>query len=205
MTDTKLLLATTNRGKTQEIKEFLKGLPVRIYSLHDLNIKAFFEEKGRTFLDNAEGKSLFYSQNWEDMILGEDSGLEIDHLDGAPGIVSARFSDPGATDEKNIQKVLLLMKDVPPKDRLARFVSCMVLSRKGKVLTTIQEEVQGVINTEKKGRSGFGYDPIFYYPPLQKTFAELAPAEKNKVSHRGQALTRLKDYLRKNISHFSES
>lgn len=205
MTDTKLLLATTNRGKTQEIKEFLKSLPVRIYALHDLNIKAFFEEKGRTFLDNAEGKSLFYSQNWEDMILGEDSGLEIDHLDGAPGIVSARFSDPGATDEKNIQKVLLLMKDVPPKDRLARFVSCMVLSRKGKVLTTIQEEVQGVITTEKKGRSGFGYDPIFYYPPLQKTFAELAPAEKNKVSHRGQALIRLKDYLRKNISHFSES
>jgi len=205
LTDTKLLLATTNRGKTQEIKEFLKSLPVRIYALHDLNIKAFFEEKGRTFLDNAEGKSLFYSQNWEDMILGEDSGLEIDHLDGAPGIVSARFSDPGATDEKNIQKVLLLMKDVPPKDRLARFVSCMVLSRKGKVLTTIQEEVQGVITTEKKGRSGFGYDPIFYYPPLQKTFAELAPAEKNKVSHRGQALIRLKDYLRKNISHFSES
>jgi len=205
LTDTKLLLATTNRGKTQEIKEFLKSLPVRIYALHDLNIKAFFEEKGRTFLDNAEGKSLFYSQNWEDMILGEDSGLEIDHLDGAPGIVSARFSDPGATDEKNIQKVLLLMKDVPPKDRLARFVSCMVLSRKGEVLTTIQEEVQGVITTEKKGRSGFGYDPIFYYPPLQKTFAELAPAEKNKVSHRGQALIRLKDYLRKNISHFSES
>ena len=195
MTDTKLLLATTNQGKTKEIKDFLKSLPIRILTLHDLKVEAFFEEKGQTFLDNARGKSLFYSQDWEDMILGEDSGLEIDQLDGAPGIMSARFSGPEATDEKNILKVLDLLADVPPETRQAKFVSCMVLSRKGKVLTTIQEEVQGYITVEKKGSSGFGYDPIFFYPPLQRTFAELSPYEKNAVSHRGRALKRLKDFL----------
>jgi XTP/dITP diphosphohydrolase len=129
------------------------------------------------------------------MILGEDSGLEVDHLDGAPGVISARFSGPGATDEKNIIKVLRLIRDVPPERRQAKFVSCMVLSKQGKILASILEEVQGFITTEKKGQSGFGYDPIFYYPPLEKTFAELTPKEKNAVSHRGRALNRLKTYL----------
>jgi XTP/dITP diphosphohydrolase len=195
LTDTKLLLATTNQGKIKEIKGYLHNLPVRVFSLHDLKITAFFEETGQTFLDNARGKSLFYSQDWEDMILGEDSGLEIDHLDGAPGIISARFSGPGATDENNIIKVLNLLRGVPPELRQAHFVSCMVLSQKEKVLTIIQEEVHGFIAREKKGRSGFGYDPVFFYPPLQKTFAELSPEEKNAVSHRGRALKRLRSYL----------
>ena len=195
MTDTKLLLATTNQGKTQEINDFLKNLPAQVFSLKDLKVRAFFEEKGRTFLDNARGKSLFYSQKWKDMILGEDSGLAIEYLDGAPGIFSARFSGPGATIEKNIMKVLDLLKDVPQKKRQAKFVSCIMLSLQGKVLTQIQEEVQGVITTETKGRNGFGYDPIFYFSPLKKTFAELSPDEKNKISHRGRSLKRLKDFL----------
>lgn len=195
MTDIKLLLATTNQGKIKEIKDFLKSLPVQVFSLHDLKVETFFDERGHTFLDNAQGKSLFYNQKWEDMILGEDSGLEVDHLEGAPGVISARFSGAGATDEKNILKVLSLMKDVSPERRQAKFISCMVLSKKGKILASFQEEVQGFITTEKIGQSGFGYDPIFYYPPLDKTFAELTPEEKNTVSHRGRALTRLKIYL----------
>jgi XTP/dITP diphosphohydrolase len=201
LTDIKLLLATTNQGKTQEIKYFLKGIPVQVISLQDLKVSLFFEEKGHSFLENARGKSLFYGQKWKDMILGEDSGLVIEHLDGAPGIISARFSGAGATDEKNILKVLELLKDVPKKSRQAKFVSCMVVSLQGKVLTQIQEEVPGFITTEKKGSCGFGYDPIFYYPPLQKTFAELSPEEKNKISHRGRALKRLKDYLEEYIHH----
>jgi len=199
LTDTKLLLATTNQGKTQEIKYFLKSLPVQVFSLQDLKVKLFFEEKGHTFLDNARGKSLFYGQKWKDMILGEDSGLVIEYLDGAPGIISARFSGSGATNEKNILKVLDLLENIPKKSRQAKFVSCMVLSLKGKVLTQIQEEVQGFITTEKKGGNGFGYDPIFYYPPFQKTFAELSPEEKNRISHRGRALMRLKAYLEEHI------
>ena len=168
-------------------------------------MRPFFEEKGHTFLDNALGKSLFYGQKWKDMILGEDSGLAIDYLDGAPGIFSARFSGPGATDEKNILKVLGLLEDVAKKNRQAKFVSCMVLSLQGKVLTQIQEEVQGFITFEKEGRYGFGYDPIFYYPPLQKTFAELPPEEKNEISHRGRALKRLKDYLKEYTHHLLDA
>jgi XTP/dITP diphosphohydrolase len=201
LTDTKLLLATTNQGKTQEIKDFLKSLPIQVFSLQDLKVRVFFKEEGHTFLDNSRGKSLFYSQKWRDMILGEDSGLEIDSLNGAPGIISARFSGPGATDEKNIRKVLHLLENVPKKSRKAKFVSCMVLSLQGKILAQIQEEVQGYIITEKKGRFGFGYDPIFFYPPLQKTFAELSPEEKNMVSHRGRALKRLKAYLEAHTRH----
>jgi len=139
------------------------------------------------------------------MILGEDSGLVIEYLDGAPGIISARFSGAGATDEKNILKVLDLLKDVPPKSRQAKFVSCMVLSLQERVLAQIQEEVQGFISAEKKGDCGFGYDPIFYYPSLQKTFAEISPEEKNRISHRGRALKRLKAYLEEYIHHLPDA
>jgi XTP/dITP diphosphohydrolase len=123
------------------------------------------------------------------------SGLAIDCLQGAPGVRSARFSDPGATDEKNIAKVLKLMEGVPEEERKARFVSCLVLSQKEKILAEITGEARGVITSTKKGRFGFGYDPIFYYPPLDRTFAELSPEEKNEVSHRGQALKQLKVFL----------
>ena len=195
MIDAKLLIATANQGKTAEIKTYLADLPIEVLSLSDINVREFFQEEGQTFLDNARGKSLFYSRNWEDLILGEDSGLEIDFLRGAPGILSARFSDPDATDEKNIDKVLSLMEGVPFEKRQARFVSCMVLSRRGEILAEIKEDVRGFITREKSGESGFGYDPVFFYPPLNTTFANLTPAEKNNISHRGRALKRLKDYL----------
>jgi len=195
----KLLLATTNRGKTREIKDYLTELPIQIYSLLEFDSKKSFPEKGKTFLENALGKSLFYSQEWDGLTLGEDSGIEIEYLNGAPGVLSARFSGPHATDEKNNQKVLQLLTDVPQDKRKTRFVSCMVLSQKGRVISQIQESVEGFIALEKRGLFGFGYDPLFYYPPLQKTFAELKPEEKNKVSHRGRALKRLKEFLVKKM------
>jgi len=114
---------------------------------------------------------------------------------GEPGVLSARYSGPQATDEKNNRKVLERMKDVPEERRKARFVSCLVLSRKGEVIREIKEFVEGRIAFEKKGTQGFGYDPLFYYPPLEKTFAELLPEEKNQVSHRGRALKKLKEFL----------
>jgi len=191
----KLLIATTNQGKAREIKSFLQGLPLEILSLDDLGHSEPFSEKGRTFDDNARGKSLFYSQSWEGLTLAEDSGLEIEALRGEPGVLSARYSDPQATDEKNNRKVLERMKDVPEERRKARFVSCLVLSRKGEVIKEIKESVEGRIAFEKKGTQGFGYDPLFYYPPLEKTFAELLPEEKNQVSHRGRALKKLKEFL----------
>lgn len=199
LTDIKLLIATTNQGKAEEIRSLLKGLPLVVASLLELNSRDIYGEDDSSFLVNARGKSLFYGQKWEGLTLGEDSGLEIDFLHGAPGVRSARFSDPGATDEKNITKVLKLMEEVPEEKRKARFVSCLVLSQGGKILAEITGEVRGVITSVKKGQSGFGYDPIFYYPPLNRTFAELSPEEKNAVSHRGQTLKQLKVFLQKHF------
>ncbi len=190
-----LLLATTNKGKVREIKSFLEDLPLTIQSLEELDQFNPFSETGRTFDENAREKSLFYSMNWEGLTLAEDSGLEIEALSGEPGVLSARYSGEQATDEKNNQKVLDRMKDMPCEERKARFVSCMVLSQKGKVIKEIKESVEGNIAFEEKGTHGFGYDPLFYYPPLNKTFAEILREEKNKVSHRGRALKKLKEFL----------
>ena len=196
MTETPLLLATTNQGKKREIEADFFELPIRIFSLADLKIYDSFPETGETFMDNATGKSLFYSQKWEGLTLGEDSGLEIEYLNNAPGVFSARFSDPGATDEKNNDKVLNLLEQVPDKERTARFVSFMVLSQKEKVIIELEGWVEGIIARERRGENGFGYDPLFFYPPLNRTFGQLSDKEKNKVSHRGRALIKLKAFLK---------
>ncbi len=196
MTERKLLLATTNPGKIKELKSHLTGLSFQILSLPDLDINMVYPETGHTFMENARGKGLFYSQYCEDLTLAEDSGLIIDHLDGAPGVFSSRFAGPEATDEENLQKALFLLEGLSWEKRSARFVSCMVLCEKGTIIKEIQENVEGFITTKKRGSNGFGYDPIFFYPPLNKTFAELLPEEKNMVSHRGRALTRLSSFLR---------
>jgi XTP/dITP diphosphohydrolase len=195
-----LLLATTNQGKIREMQAFLAELPILISSIQNLRVGSSFQETGKTFKENARGKSLFYSRKWEGITLAEDSGLEIDYLKGAPGVISARFSGPIATDETNIEKILDLMKEVEQEHRKARFVSCMVLSRKANLIKTIMGYVEGYITFQKKGTNGFGYDPIFYFPPLKKTFAELRPEEKNIISHRGQALKKLKSFLSLNYS-----
>ena len=195
MTKKGLLLATTNQGKIKEIKDYLEELSLEIVTLEELSPKPIFVEKGQTFLENARGKSLYYSQRHPLLTLAEDSGLEIEYLKGAPGVFSSRFSGAQATDERNIRKVLKLMKGVPLEKRKAQFVSCLVLAAEGKTIKEIRESVKGIITFEKKGNYGFGYDPIFFYPPLKKTFAELLPAEKNSVSHRGRALKKLKAFL----------
>jgi XTP/dITP diphosphohydrolase len=195
LTEEGLLLATTNQGKIRELKVRLQGLPLRIYSLRELTVPHVFPERGQTFLENARGKSLFYSRYGKGLTLAEDSGLEVVYLQGAPGVYSARFAGSDATDEANLQKILRLMNGIPPEKRQARFVSCMVLSHKGQIIKEIQEFVVGRIAAQKKGRNGFGYDPIFFYPPLGKTFAELSAAKKNTVSHRGRALEKLHTFL----------
>lgn len=196
MTEIPLLIATTNQGKKREIEAELFEFPVRSLSLADLKIFESFPETGKTFLDNARGKSLFYSQKWDGITLAEDSGLEIEYLNGAPGVHSARFSNPGATDEKNNDKILFLLEQVPDSKRKARFVSFMVLSQKGIVITELEGWVEGTITRERRGENGFGYDPLFFYPPLNRTFGQLSNQEKNKVSHRGQALLKLKAFLK---------
>jgi XTP/dITP diphosphohydrolase len=191
----KIILATTNQGKFREIKEYLAGLPVEFLSLKDLGPEEDVEEKGKTFLENARLKSLAFSLNSDFLILAEDSGLEVSYLGREPGIYSARFSAPRATDDKNIQKVLRQMEGVPWNQRRARFVSCAVLSRKGKILKEVRGQVRGYIAFKKRGDQGFGYDPIFFYSPWKRTFGEITPAKKNKVSHRGRALRKMKAFL----------
>jgi XTP/dITP diphosphohydrolase len=168
-----------------------------IVSLADLNeIREPYPETGSTFLDNARGKSLFYGRGFGGYTLGEDSGLEIDALEGAPGVYSARFAGPQATDETNIAKVLRLMQGIPREKRSARFVSSLVLSRGGRVIREFQDRVEGEILEACRGSGGFGYDPLFHHPPSGRTFAELAPEEKNRVSHRGRVLRRLRRFLK---------
>jgi XTP/dITP diphosphohydrolase len=192
---TPLLLATTNAGKIREIRKALQGLPLSVLGLGDALPGLAYRERGSTFAANARGKSLFYSRRWPGLTLAEDSGLEVDALGGAPGVRSARFSSPAPSDKKNIRKVLRLLRAVPPAGRGARFVCVMVLARGGRVVKEIRGEVRGRIGLEGRGRNGFGYDPIFYYPPLRGTFAELDPAAKNRVSHRGRALRKLIRFL----------
>jgi len=189
------LLATTNPGKVREMQFFLQDLPLQIMSLEDLPPMGPCEETGATFMENARSKSEFYSQRWDGLTLAEDSGLEIDQLQGAPGVHSARFSAPQASDAKNISKVLSLLRGIDRECRKARFVSTMAVSLQGAVLKEIEAHVSGIITSSPKGRHGFGYDPIFYYPPLHKTFAELQPDEKNRISHRGKALQKLRLFL----------
>jgi XTP/dITP diphosphohydrolase len=192
---TSLLLATTNPGKVREIRKALLALPLTVFGLGEVLPGLAYRERGATFAANARGKSLFYSRHWKGLTLAEDSGIEVDALGGAPGVRSARFSSPRPTDEKNNQKVLRLLRAVPPAGRRARFVCVMVLANDGRIVKEIRGEVRGRIALHSRGQNGFGYDPLFYYPSLRKTFAELSSGEKNKVSHRGRALRKLSRFL----------
>jgi XTP/dITP diphosphohydrolase len=190
-----LLLATTNAGKARELRHGLRGAAVRVLTLDDLGIRSEYPETGSTFAANARGKSLHYAALSGLPTLADDSGLGVDALGGAPGVYSARFSDPGATDAKNIRKVLSLMDGVPPGKRGARFVCAMALSYEGRVLKTTHGVVRGRIIGEPRGSSGFGYDPIFFYRPLGRTFGQLSTVEKESISHRGRALEKMIAFL----------
>ncbi len=191
-----LLAATKNQGKLKEIEKLFSGgsIRVKLYFLPDFHITVDCPEMGKTFIENAEQKSRFYGKLVPGIYtMGEDSGLAVEALNGGPGIYSSRYSGPGATDEKNIVKLLEQLKDI--ENRKAKFVAAVCLSKNGQVIRTFTSEVEGIIIYEKRGSGGFGYDPVFYYPPLKKTFAELATEEKNRISHRARAFQKLKDFL----------
>ncbi|MGB7294246.1 MAG: RdgB/HAM1 family non-canonical purine NTP pyrophosphatase [Candidatus Aminicenantales bacterium] len=191
----KIVLATSNPGKLREIRHYFEGLPLTLLFLKDIGATENVEEKGKTFLENARLKSLAYSCLSEYPTLAEDSGLVVEHLGGAPGVLSARFSDPGATDERNIQKLLRLLAGIPWSERRARFVCQLVLSQRGRILKEYCGQVRGYVALEKKGDRGFGYDPVFFYGPFRKTFGQVPAERKNTVSHRGRALKKMRLYL----------
>jgi XTP/dITP diphosphohydrolase len=193
----KLLVATTNAGKVREIGRALAGRPFEVVSLAQILPEASYRERGRTFLENARGKSRRYARLSGLLTLAEDSGLEVEALGGAPGVHSARFARPDPTDERNLRKVLRLLRDAPRPKRGARFVCAMVLSGPDGIVAEVLGEVRGIIAEFPKGSNGFGYDPIFYYPRLGKHFAELSAETKNAVSHRGRALDKMIKVLRR--------
>lgn len=196
---TKLLLATTNAGKVREIGLLLEGLPYEVIGLQDLpQAPPPVDETGTTFTENAVLKSEYYFAQTRLLSLSDDSGLEVDALDGAPGIYSARFAGAGATDADRVVKLLEALQDVPDAQRTARFVCSIAITGeiKGEVQTQVFEGfAAGLITRAPRGTHGFGYDPVFFDPALGRTFAELSRDEKSGRSHRGKALTAAKVVL----------
>jgi XTP/dITP diphosphohydrolase len=187
---TQLVIATRNAGKLREFRELLIPLESKVLSLADLSIDAEFEETGNSFAENARLKALAYSGLTRLPVLADDSGLEVDALGGRPGIHSARYAGPGASDSDRIRKLLgELEKSGGGRD--ARFVCSLALAQEGVVLLEAEGECRGLIANEPRGTRGFGYDPVFYFPELGKTYAELDPEEKNRYSHRARAAASL--------------
>ena len=150
-----------------------------------------FEEKAPTFAENAAGKALHYSRIEEGLIFADDSGLVVPALGGAPGVVSARYAGADATNSQRIEKLLQEMREVRGEKRAAHFICAIALARQGRALAVVTDRVDGEILPETRGTGGFGYDPVFYFSPLKRTFAELSAEEKNLHSHRGKAFRKL--------------
>ena len=192
----RLIVATKNNDKSKEIKGILKGLGVSIVSLNELEKKFRIVENGKTFQENAFKKALPVSRHYKnDYILGEDSGLEVNYLNGAPGIYAKRYSGPKATYESNNKKLLKNLQGVPAKKRGAAFCCCLVLACDGKLVKVFEGRLKGRIWDKARGENGFGYDPVFYLDQYKKTVAQLPLLTKNKISHRGKAFRKLRKYF----------
>ena len=185
-----MVIATRNRGKLLEFRELLLPLKSEILSLADLEVDTEFEESGNTFAENARLKAIGYSRLVQFPVLADDSGLEVEALGGRPGIFSARYGGPGASDEDRVRKLLKELES-SGGERNARFVCSLALAQGGRLLLESEGECRGTIAKEPQGTNGFGYDPIFLFPALGRTYAELNQAEKNVHSHRSRAVASL--------------
>jgi XTP/dITP diphosphohydrolase len=188
-----IYVCSSNGGKLREILLAASGKNFSITPLPNLKNITPPEETGSTFEENASLKAVYYSRFTPEAVLADDSGLEVDALHGAPGVLSARYSGLNATDEDNNSLLLGNLRDTTA--RSARFVCVVALARAGKILSSARGSVEGEILVVPRGSSGFGYDPLFYYPPLERSFAELRSDEKLSVSHRGKALRTLFEKL----------
>lgn len=185
-----LVIASGNKGKIIEIRELLKDFSLKIAGLNDFGPIPEVEEDGKTFDENAYKKASFTSKILGMPVLADDSGLSVEALGGAPGIYSARYGGENTTDEKNCLKLLETMKGM--SNRKAAFECVISIAVPTGAALTYEGRCEGMITTEPSGTNGFGYDPIFYFPSLDKTFAELTREEKNRVSHRGKAFSELR-------------
>lgn len=184
----KFIAATKNKGKLKEIAEILKDFPFDVMSMEAAGIDGDIEENGGTFEENALIKAREVYKVTGEMVMADDSGLEVDFLDGAPGIRSARFAGEGATDGDRNNKLLSLLKEVPLEKRKARFVCAIAVILKNGEHFMVRGTCEGVIGFEPRGENGFGYDPLFFMPEYNMTIAQMDSEKKNVVSHRGNAL-----------------
>ena len=192
-----IIVATENEGKRREIALALalEGTDFDVLSLDAIEDKTPVPETGETFEENARIKAEEWSKRTNELVLADDSGLEVDALDGEPGVRSARYGGPGLIDEDRTNLVLERLTGTPEERRTARFRCVLAIARNGTVLETFEGVVEGRITTEPRGTNGFGYDPIFFHPPSGCTTAELTTEQKRRISHRGQALARLVAWL----------
>lgn len=188
-----IIVATNNQGKVKEIKQILA--PHNVMSQSEAGIDIEVEETGETFADNAFLKARSLKQFTNAAIIADDSGLMVDYLNGEPGVYSARYAGDNTTPEQGMEKLLKNLDGVPFEDRTARFVSVVALIMPDGTEYIFEGTCDGYITNIRKGDNGFGYDPIFYYPPLEKTFAEMNDSEKNSVSHRYIAIKKLVEFL----------
>jgi XTP/dITP diphosphohydrolase len=191
-----LFLASSNPGKLQEYRTLAEADALASPGVDLALVPAFaslptFEEKAPTFAENAAGKALHYSRIEKGLIFADDSGLVVPALGGAPGVVSARYAGVDATNSQRIDKLLKEMRDLAGEKRAAHFICAIALARQGRALAVVTDRVEGEVLAETRGTGGFGYDPVFYFRPLKKTFAELSAEEKNRHSHRGKAFRKL--------------
>ena len=187
---TKLILASNNSHKAEEFRRFFaeNGIPAELVTMREAGFTEDIVEDGTTFAENAYIKASAICKATGCIAIADDSGLEVDALNGAPGVYSARYGGVHGDDAANNAKLLMELEGVPREGRTARFVSAICVVRPDGESLTLLGKAEGLILTEKRGSGTFGYDPLFYYPPMDKTFAEMDGSEKNAVSHRGNAL-----------------
>ena len=195
----KIVLATNNKHKIEEIKYILSDPKLEILTLNDFEDFPKIEETGKTLEENAILKARAIYQFTELVSLADDSGLEVDALDGAPGVLSSRFAGEHCSYKDNNMKLLSLMKNIPWEKRGATFLCVVAIAKDVDNIKTIRGEVRGIITTGERGKDGFGYDPVFYLPELSKTFAQLFFKEKNTKSHRAKAFERAKELIKKDF------
>ena len=191
-----MIVATRNRGKIREIREALRELGLRIYSLSDFSDVPEIKEDGKSFTENALKKARFYSKVFGKLTLADDSGLEVDSLKGLPGIYSARYAGEEASTRENNQKLLNEMEGIPLPNRGARFKCVIALVSPDGREAIAEGSCKGRIGFKEKGKKGFGYDPLFILPKYRKTMADLSLEEKNKISHRGKALRKIRKHIK---------
>ncbi len=195
----KIVFATENEGKMREIRLILKDLDVELLSLREAGIQADIVEDGKTFEENAAIKAREIARLTDAIVLADDSGLEVDFLGGEPGVHSARYMGYDTSYCIKNQHILDLLKDVPKKQRTARFVCAIAAALPDKTLLTSRGTIEGIIGYEERGEGGFGYDPIFFLPEYGCSTAELSMEKKNELSHRGKALRSMKEKLEEYI------